>query len=45
MKKTDEKLLLKKQTLKAWTAILLAKGIIDLAKYNQMIARIDKMTA
>ena len=45
MKKSDEKLLLKKQTLKAWTAILLAKGIIDLAKYNRMIAKIDKMTA
>ena len=45
MKKSDEKLLLKKQTLKAWTGILLAKGMIDLAKYNRMISKIDKLTA
>ena len=45
MKKSDEKLLLKKQTLAAWTDILLAKGMIDLAKCNRMKALIEKLTA
>lgn len=43
MKNTDEKLLLKKQLFKAWTRILLAKGIIDPARHNQMISLIEKM--
>ena len=45
MKKSDEKLLLKKQTLTAWANILLAKGMIDLAKYNRMKSLIEKLTA
>lgn len=44
MKKVDEKLQLKKQTLIAWTNILLAKGMIDLAKCNRMKSMIEKMT-
>lgn len=43
--KTDEKLKLKKLTLTAWTKILLAEGMIDLAKCNRMISMIEKMTA
>ena len=45
MKKSDEKLLLKKQTLTAWANILLAKGMIDLAKCNRMKSLIEKLTA
>ncbi len=45
MKKVDEKLQLKKQTLIAWTNILLAKGMIDLAKCNRMKSMIEKLTA
>ena len=45
MKNSDEKLLLKKQTLTAWANILLAKGMIDLAKCNRMKALIEKLTA
>lgn len=45
MKKSDEKLMLKKQTLTAWTEILLAKGMIDLAKCNKMKSLIERLTA
>ena len=45
MKKSDEKLLLKKQTLTAWTEILLSKGMIDLAKCNRMKSLIQSLTA
>lgn len=45
MKKDNEKLLLKKQTLTAWANILLAKGMIDLAKCNRMKSLIEKLTA
>lgn len=45
MKKSDDKLLLKKQTLTAWANILLAKGMIDLAKCNRMKTLIEKLTA
>ncbi len=44
MEKMDEKLLLKKQLFKAWTGILLSKGIIDPATHNQMISMIKKMS-
>lgn len=44
MKNTDEKLLLKKEIFKAWTGILLAKGIIDPTRHNQMISIINKMS-
>ena len=44
MSKNDEKLLLKKLTLTAWTDILLAKGMIDLAKCNRMKTLIEKLT-
>ena len=43
MKKTDDKLMQKKMIFKAWTGILLAKGIIDPARHNQMISLIEKM--
>jgi len=43
MKKTDDKLIQKKLLFKAWTGILLAKGIIDPARHNQMISLIEKM--
>lgn len=36
---------LKKQTLKAWTKILHKQGMIDTAKYNKMIALIEKLSA
>jgi|GEM_PF-3715472 len=42
---SDEKLKLKKLTLTAWAKILLAEGMIDLAKCNRMISMIEKMTA
>ncbi len=45
MKKSDEKLMLKKQTLTAWTEILFAKGMIDLAKCNKMKSLIERLTA
>ncbi len=45
MKKVNEKLLLKKQVLTAWTNILLAKGMIDLGKCNRMKSMIEKLTA
>lgn len=45
MKKSDEKLMLKKRTLTAWTEILLAKGMIDLAKCNKMKSLIERLTA
>lgn len=45
MKKSDEKLLLKKQTLAAWAEILLAKGMIDIAKCNKMKSLIEKLPA
>lgn len=44
MEKTDEKLLLKKQLFKAWTGILLAKGIIDPVTHNQLVSMIKKMS-
>lgn len=40
----DAELLLKKQTLKAWTGIMLAKGMIDITKHNRMLSKIDKLT-
>lgn len=43
MKTTDEKLLQKKLLFKAWTGILLSKGVIDPARHNQMVAIIEKM--
>ena len=42
---SDEKLKLKKLTLTAWAKILLAEGMIYLAKCNRMISMIEKMTA
>ena len=36
---------LKKQTLTAWTKILLGRGEIDVKKYNRMLVLIDKLTA
>jgi len=45
MNKSDKKLLLKKQTLTAWSEILLAKGMIDLAKCNRMKALIERLTS
>ena len=41
----ENKLYMKKLTLKAWTMILHKQGKIDLAKCNRMIALIDKLTA
>ena len=35
----------KKQTLVAWTKILLREGEIDQGKYNRMVALIEKLTA
>ena len=35
---------LKKQTLTAWTRILLGRGEIDVKKYNRMLVLIDKLT-
>ena len=47
MKLTDSSkaLELKKQTLSAWTRLLLQNGDIDLKKYNRMLALIDKLSA
>ena len=47
MKLTDKckALELKKQTLTAWTRILLGRGEIDTQKYNRMLVLIDKLTA
>ena len=45
MKKREQELLIKKQTLMAWTEILLAKGMIDLAKCNRMKTLIQRMTS
>ena len=36
-------LTMKKLMLTAWSKTLLSKGIIDLAKYNRMVALIDKL--
>lgn len=41
----ENKLYMKKLTLKAWTMILHKQGEIDLAKCNRMIALIDKLAA
>lgn len=35
---------IKKNTLKAWVAILYKQNKIDLTKYNKMILAIDKLT-
>lgn len=35
----------KKQTLIAWTKILLNEGEIERSKYNRMVALIEKLTA
>ena len=43
-KKRKEQLLLKKQIFKAWTGILLSKGLINSSKYTQMLSAIEKMT-
>ena len=43
-KKREEQLLLKKQIFKAWTGILLSKGLINSSKYTQMLSAIEKMT-
>ncbi len=45
MNKNDKKLEMKKDTLTAWTNILLAKGVIDLARCNRMKSMIEKLTA
>ena len=44
IKKRKEQLLLKKQIFKAWTGILLSKGLINSSKYTQMLSAIEKMT-
>ncbi|MGN0666298.1 MAG: hypothetical protein ACI4KF_07200 [Huintestinicola sp.] len=41
----ESKLCMKKLTLKAWTMILHKQGKISLAKYNRMIAMIEKLAA
>ena len=43
-KKREEQLLLKKQIFKAWTGILLSKGLFNSSKYTQMLSAIEKMT-
>ena len=43
-KKREEQLLLKKQIFKAWTGILLSKGLINSSKYTQMLSAIERMT-
>ena len=43
-KKRKEQLLLKKQIFKAWTGILLSKGLINSTKYTQMLSVIERMT-
>lgn len=47
LKQTENRtaLELKKQTLAAWTQILLAHGEIDVKKFNRMLVLIDKLTA
>lgn len=35
---------LKKLTISAWAKILLNDGMIDIKKYNRMIAKINKLT-
>lgn len=45
MNKKPAELLLKKQTLIAWTRILLKEGKISLAKCNGMIAKFEKLTS
>ena len=45
MEKREQELLVKKQTLMAWTEILLSKGMIDLAKCNRMKTLIQRMTS
>lgn len=41
----ENKLYMKKLTLKAWTMILHKQGKIDLSKCNRMIAMIEKLSA
>ena len=43
-KKREEQLLLKKQIFKAWTGILLSKGLVNYSKYTQMLSAIERMT-
>ncbi len=43
-KKREEQLLLKKQIFKAWTGILLSKGLVNSLKYTQMLSAIERMT-
>lgn len=43
-KKREEQLLLKKQIFKAWTGILLSKGLVNSSKYTQMLPAIERMT-
>ena len=43
-KKRKEQLLLKKQIFKAWTGILLSKGLVNSSKYTQMLSAIERMT-
>ena len=43
-KMRKEQLLLKKQIFKAWTGILLSKGLINSSKYTQMLSVIERMT-
>ena len=43
-KKREEQLLLKKQIFKAWTGILLSKGLVNSSKYTQMLSVIERMT-
>ena len=43
-KKREEQLLLKKQIFKAWTGILLSKGLVNSSKYTQMLSAIERMT-
>lgn len=45
MNKKHAELLLKKQTLIAWTKLLLKEGKISLAKCNKMIAKFEKITS
>lgn len=44
-RKSPEQLALKKQTLSAWSKILLNEGRINPAKYNRMLSLIDKLNA
>lgn len=45
MKTENPDLMLKKQTLAAWTKLLFDKGDIDLRKYNRMLVLIERLTA